>query len=77
MFWLAEHLPSPPSRRRARPISWFRLSARGSIARVRDLGALVAGMGYDVGAVVTAMPGRVVYEDRHQILAVPLAEHTF
>lgn len=76
MFWLAEHLASPSGhlwsrRRRAHAISWFHRSARAHVARARAMAALVERKGIAVAAVVTDRPGRVLYEDQHQVVAVP------
>jgi hypothetical protein len=76
IFWLAEHLASPSghlwSRRpRARPISWFHRSARAHVARARTMAMLLERKGLSVAAVVTDRPGHVLYEDQHQVIAVP------
>jgi glutathione S-transferase len=82
MFWLAEHLASPSGhlwsrRRRARAISWFCRSARAHVARARAMAALLERKGLAVALVVTDRPGQVLYEDRQQVVAIPVSGETF
>lgn len=82
MFWLADHLASPSGhvwlcRRRVRPISWFHRSARAHVRRARAMAALLERKDLAVAAVVTDRPGRVLYEDRHQVVAIPAAGESY
>ena len=82
--WLNEHL-APPSRlsRSARPgaasvaISWLKLSAVEHLHRMRDLVQLLEHKGVPVSELCTERPGYVVYEDDHQVAAIPFPRETF
>ncbi len=50
---------------------WFRDSAREHIHRMRVLGWLLEEYGYPLTMIRGARPGCILYEDAHQILAVP------
>lgn len=74
MAWMGEHVASPPGRlwrRRRPPVSWFRATARGALARAQAMALLLARCGLPVATVVTCAPGTVLYADRHQVLALP------
>ena len=82
--WLDQHL-APPTRlsRSTRPnaakqaISWLKLSAVDHLRRMRDLAQLLEQKGVPVQELRTDRPGYVVYEDAHQVAAVPFARETF
>jgi len=71
--WFEEHLPIPPRRRFADGlgISWFRSEAQPSIARLWSIIAIVREQGIAVRQIRSPHPGRVLYSDSLQIVAVP------
>ncbi|MEV2201815.1 hypothetical protein AB0E11_17795 [Streptomyces fradiae] len=52
-------------------VAWFRSTAGHLIARVDGCLALLAAHGVPCVRVETSDPGRIVYEDRFQVVAVP------
>ena len=82
--WFNKHLPRPDRFRwSARPnaprraISWFRLSAGEHVNRMRELAALLEYKDIPVEELQTDRPGYILYEDEHQVTAVPFAAETF
>jgi len=82
--WFNQNLRAPRrlawSRRPHAPlraISWFRGSARDCVARMRDLVALLAYKDVLVEELRTDKPGYIVYEDEHQVAAIPFGRETF
>jgi hypothetical protein len=76
--WFNAHLERPESlsrssraHARAVAISWFRDSATGHIARMRELVELLGERGVQVEMLRTPRPGYVVYEDEFQVVAEP------
>jgi hypothetical protein len=55
-------------------ISWVRASAHEHTKRLRRLAALVAASGTVVDEIRTTRPGYVLYEDGHQVVALPFAD---
>src|SRR5687767_12415865 len=82
--WLDQHLPRPSrfsrSKRPGAPslaISWLRLSAGEHLRRMRELVHLLEHKGVPVTELRTERPGHVVYEDDHQVAAIPFPRETF
>ena len=82
--WLNEHLRAPErlawsSRPNApqRAISWLRMSATTHLAKMRELVALLEHKDVPVQECRTERPGYVVYEDEHQVVAMPFGPDTF
>ena len=81
--WLNENL-SPPSRLehlippdgRDVAMRWLKGSAVEPLHRMRDLAQLLEDKGVDVVEFHTKRPGRVVYEDSHQVVAIPPPRET-
>jgi glutathione S-transferase len=73
LHWFEEHLPVPPRERfvDGRGISWFLTGAQPSIARVWSIISILREHGVGVRKIRTRHPGRVIYEDRLQIVALP------
>jgi hypothetical protein len=73
LSWFEVHLPIPPRERfvKGRGISWFHSGAQRSISRLWSVIAILREHGVGVRQIRTRHPGRVVYEDRLQIVAVP------
>jgi hypothetical protein len=79
--WLNEHLLIPQRmsvsrhpRAESTAISWLRTSASEHLNRLRRLAALVESTGAAVYEIHTDRPGYVVYEDAHQVVALPFAD---
>ena len=77
--WFNQNLPCPPFRRMLRSglwtrnaVCWFRAGASEPVGRVWDLVAVLREHGALVRLVKTAQPGRIVYEDRWQVVAETL-----
>ncbi|MBT2506563.1 hypothetical protein J7I98_11775 [Streptomyces sp. ISL-98] len=52
-------------------VAWFKPTAVGLIARVGGYLEILAAHGVDCRLLRSADPGRVVYEDAHQVVVVP------
>lgn len=79
--WFNQHLRAPDrfSRRRhnsAHPaaISWFKDSATEYVSRMHALYRILAEHGIRTHMITSDRPGYIVYEDEHQVAAVPFAE---
>lgn len=79
--WFERHLAKPSRftvsrypRAQETAISWIRGSAREHVVRLRRLVALVEAAGIAVTELRTRRPGYVVYEDDHQVVALPFAD---
>jgi hypothetical protein len=82
--WFNENLRHPDrlawsSRPNApeRAISWFKASAVDHVSRMRELVALLEHKAIVVTELRTERPGYVVYEDEHQVAAMPFERETF
>lgn len=76
--WFDEHLDRPSRLTRStrnnapkRAITWLKMSATEHVSRMRELVALLEYKDVPVQELRTAKPGYVVYEDDHQVAAVP------
>ncbi len=75
LSWLRMHLPSPGclrDRGNQRAICWFRHDASRPIGKVRGIVALLESKGIVVEMVTSADPGKIIYQDRWQVVAKPL-----
>lgn len=79
--WFDVHLARPRRFARARrshpraiAISWFKPGASDHIERMRSMAAILDAHGMHVDVITSRRPGYIVYEDRHQIAAVPFAD---
>ena len=82
--WFNRHLRRPErlawsSRSNApeRAITWLKMSATEHVSRMRELVALLEHKDVMVEEVRTDKPGYVVYEDEHQVAAMPFGKETF
>ena len=82
--WLNEHLRRPDrlawsSRPNApeRAVTWIKASAVEHVSRLRELVALLEHKSIVVEELRTERPGYVVYEDEHQVAAMPFENETF
>lgn len=76
--WFNDHLPVPPFRAMQRSgkwtdraVCWFRPEATEPIGRVWDVVAILKEHGTPVRLLTTGRPGRVLFEDRFQVVAEP------
>ena len=70
--WLNSNLPCPPFSASKWPpdaISWFKASARGMIAKFRELISILEQYDEPVRMLTTNQPGVILYEDEFQIVA--------
>ena len=82
--WLTKNLRRPTrfswsSRPHApkRAISWLKASAEEHITRMRSLVALLEHKQIGVTELKTERPGYILYEDEHQVVAMPFDVDTF
>jgi hypothetical protein len=78
--WFNERLAKPKRlsvSRHSHPdstaISWMRTTAHEHLRRLRQLAVIVESSGTAVDELRTSRPGYVVYEDGHQVVALPFA----
>jgi hypothetical protein len=81
--WFSEHLQEPDrfsrsSKSNASPvaISWFKASAAEHVRRVRSICSILNEHGIHTEMITSARRGYIVFEDEHQVAAVPFAETT-
>jgi len=55
-------------------ISWFKSSAKKHISKMREFGYILEAHGIYVNEVKTTRPGKILYEDKYQIAAVPFQD---
>jgi hypothetical protein len=82
--WFRKHLRRPSryawsSRPNApkRAVTWLKLSSVEHVRRLRELAALLRHKDVMIEEVVTDRPGYVLYEDQHQVVAMPFTSETF
>ena len=71
--WFNANLPCPPfstSGWSRDAVAWFKDSAKESIRRMRDLAILLESHGLLVRMLRSENPGKVLYEDRHQVVVM-------
>jgi hypothetical protein len=69
--WFNSNLPCPPfsSAGWSRDaVTWFKDSANESIRKMRELAVLLEGHGKFVRTLQSKNPGKVLYEDEHQVV---------
>ena len=74
--WFNEHLPFPPFQKKFRTgvwtrdaVAWFRPEAKGPVERMWEIVAILKEHGVAVRMVTSNNPGKIVYEDKYQIVA--------
>jgi hypothetical protein len=74
--WFNLHLPCPPFRKKRRSgewtsnaVCWFRSDAKEPLGRMWDIVAILRELGVGVRIIRSGYPGRIVYEDRYQVVA--------
>lgn len=79
--WFKDHLPSPDEKYFETwhvrdyhwdSICWFKASASQMIKRAWALKALIEEAGMPISVISTTTPGRITYQDKHQIVSHPL-----
>jgi hypothetical protein len=82
--WFNDHLRRPDrltwsSRPNApqRAITWLKMSATEHVSRMRELVTILEHKDLPVEELHTDKPGYIVYEDDHQVAAVPFRAETF
>jgi len=82
--WFNAHLKRPDrlswsSRPNApeRAVTWLKMSAAEHVSRMRQLVTLLEHKDVAVEELRTSRPGYIVYEDEHQVAAVPFGNGTF
>ncbi|MBN1696005.1 MAG: hypothetical protein JW881_00705 [Spirochaetales bacterium] len=71
--WFNRKLPCPPFSSTNWPdnaVSWFKDTALEYISKLREIIALIEEKGVSVRTIKTSDPGKIVYEDDFQIVAV-------
>ncbi|NMR25349.1 hypothetical protein HH219_07360 [Pseudoalteromonas sp. NEC-BIFX-2020_015] len=78
MDWFNNHLESPLDylntqklRKSDVFISWFKISAKKHISKVREFIVLLESKGVVVEQIRTDRPGKIVYSDEYQVFAKP------
>ena len=73
--WFNENLASPwDDEGEPRAIFWFKYDASECIRRVWELVGILREGAYFVRQVTCTRPGKIVYEDEHQVGAIPFRE---
>jgi hypothetical protein len=79
--WFSDNLAVPERfaasknpRAKGTGISWVRSSAHQHVTRLRRLAAIVETAGIIVEELRTTRPGYVLYQDAHQVVALPFAD---
>ncbi len=75
--WFNANLPAPADyggKVEPRSIFWFKPDASECIRRIWTLAALLHEGGYFVRRITCTRPGRIVFEDDHQIAAIPFRD---
>ncbi len=82
--WFNDHLERPDrltwsTRPNApqRAITWLKMSATEHVSRMRELVTILEHKDLPVEELHTEKPGYIVYEDDHQVAAVPFTDETF
>ena len=71
IHWFRENLHSPDWLRVPQAIFWFKSDADECIRNVWYLVSLLRAHGRHMRIIVTREPGSIVYQDEHQVAAVP------
>jgi hypothetical protein len=79
--WFNDHLARPERlaasrhpRAQGTGVSWIRASADEHLRRLRRLTAILDAAGIAVEELRTMHPGYILYEDAHQVVALPFAD---
>lgn len=59
---------------KARAISWFKSTATEYIENMRQFSVILEAHDYVVEQLITSRPGKIIYEDEYQIVAVPFSD---
>ncbi len=75
--WFNKNLAVPHVQSREgkiRAISWFKSSATEYIENMRKFSAILEAHDYPVEQLITSRPGKILYEDNYQIVAIPFSD---
>lgn len=78
--WFSRNLNAPDVlagkhyERKAKAISWFKDSAHEYIEKMRSYVQILENHDYKVKQILTERPGKIIYEDDHQIAAIPFKD---
>lgn len=73
--WFNENLGAPDGDElESRAIFWFKSDAQECLRRVWQLVSALREGGYVVEEVTCTRPGRIVFEDEHQVAAIPFRD---
>ena len=82
MNWFSNNLESPldylnkqKSKKSDVFVSWFKVSAKLHIQKVREFAILLESKGVIVEQLKTNSPGKIVYEDDYQVFAKPFVRY--
>jgi hypothetical protein len=65
--------PNAPNR----AVTWLKISAAEHVSKMRELAHLLEYKDIPVEELRTSKPGYIVYEDEHQVAAIPFGKETF
>lgn len=81
LLWFKDNLPIPDRFAASRRphaehsgISWIRTSAHDHMRRLRRIAELLGSVGIPVHELRTTRPGYILYEDEHQVVALPFGD---
>lgn len=74
--WFNDNLPAPDDIDQ-KAIFWFKTSSQDCIQRIWELVNFLRGHGYFVEEIASDRPGKIVYEDRFQVGAIPFKDTKF
>lgn len=77
--WFNDHLtvPSVYDLQNKRALAWFKPEAKKPIERMWQLKSILDAHGLHVNVLKTAAPGRIIFEDGWQIVAIPTRGQRF
>ena len=71
--WYNNNLPCPPFENTKWPgnaVTWFKIHAQEFITKIYDINTILSEHGIQIRTVKSEYPGKILYEDEHQIVAV-------
>jgi hypothetical protein len=81
MTWFTNNLEVPDAQAsesnyysKPQAISWFRSSASEHISKMREYAEILKSHDVQVKQLVTERPGKIVYQDKYQIAAIPFQD---
>jgi hypothetical protein len=71
--WFNDHMPCPPYSESKWPknaISWFKVSSQAFISKIYEINVILKEHGVQVREIKEDYPGKILYEDKYQIVSV-------